>query len=119
MTHQPGLLCLLLSSGLTLAACGKSATTPAKLASPPPYGFLETPNGTTAKGPTFEVQGWVLDAADMSPTVSISIDSELIDGTIQRLARKDVCSANPTVKHCAMGKPGFVLALSTGRFSDG
>src|SRR3977135_4335215 len=99
---------------LLLYACGSTQkTTTTKSAAPPPFGSLEvTAIRAAITGPTVEVKGWVLDSADPQPSLKLSVDGKAIEATLRRVARKDVCSANPSIKHCATAKPGFVVTLS-------
>jgi TonB family protein len=70
-------------------------------------------------GPAIEIRGWVLDSSDSEPSIKPSVDQQPIEAALQRVARKDVCTANPAVEHCATSKPGFVLTLATARLLDG
>src|SRR5690348_9538104 len=112
---------LVFSIAFTLAGCNASRTTPEpKPAVPPPFGHLDMPTrGTTATGPAIEIRGWVLDSSDTQPFIKLSVDDQPIEVALQRMARRDVCAANPAIKHCATSKPGFVLSLATARLSDG
>jgi len=113
--------CLLTLFSLLLCACG-SATgrTTEKPSTPPPFGNLDTPMpGSTATGPTIELSGWVLDPGDPSPSLTVSVDGVALEQPMQRVPRKDVCKANPTIAHCSTARPGFALTLVTGMFTDG
>ncbi|MBI2189789.1 MAG: patatin-like phospholipase family protein [Acidobacteria bacterium] len=110
--------CIVLVVLLAVSACESPTSAPPQPA--PPFGSLDAPTPeATVTGPTIEIRGWVLDAADPAPSVALSVDGKPLEATIRRVQRKEVCAARPNVVHCLTAKPGIDVILTTGRLADG
>src|SRR5438067_538694 len=79
---------LLCAAVFCLSGCNSNPLSALKPATPPPFGYLDAPTaGTTITGPTIEVQGWVLDASDTQPSITLSVDAERVEAVPQRITQ--------------------------------